>query len=65
MVMKVSFREYVGLAGDLQAMLIATTDDGREERVLFNRSPFYEFNRWRAERKLIRRLNRQNKYKKA
>lgn len=56
--MKVKFREYVGLAGDSQMMLIAETDDGRRENVLFNRSSFYEFNRWMAEKKLLWRLNR-------
>jgi hypothetical protein len=56
---EVRFREYVGLAGDLQAMLIAETDDGRVERILFNRSSFYEINRWIAEKRLIWRLKRQ------
>lgn len=58
--LKISFREYVGLAGDLQAMLIAETNDGRSERVLFNRASFYSINRWIAEKKLIRRLNKNN-----
>jgi hypothetical protein len=56
--MKVKFHEYVGLAGDLQALLIAKTDDGREETVLFNRTSFYKLNRRMAEKKLLRRLKR-------
>lgn len=60
--MKVRFREYVGLAGDLQAMLIAETDDGLVEKVLFNRSSFYELNRWIAEKRLMWRIKRQVQY---
>lgn len=55
----VRFIEYTGLAGDSYALLIAKTDDGRRESVAFNRSSFYELNRWIAEKRLIWRLKRQ------
>ena len=58
----ITFREYHGLAGDLQMMLIAETDDGRVERVLFNLGLFYEINRWIAEKKLLWRLKRSKQY---
>lgn len=56
---EVRFREYSGLAGDSHVLLIAETDDGRSESVMFNRSSFYELNRWIAEKRLIWRLKRQ------
>lgn len=55
----VKFREHVGSAGDSHVLLIAEVDDGRREVVMFNRSNFYELNRWIAEKRLIWRLKRQ------
>ena len=55
--MTISFSDYVGTAGDLQAMLIAETDDGRYETVLYNRASFKKLNRYIAMCKLIYRLS--------
>lgn len=54
--MKISFREYVGEVGSLQALLIAEREDGRKESILFNTAFFYEFNRWVAQKRLLWRM---------
>lgn len=60
--MIVEFREYVGVVRDFQVMLIAETDSGLRESVLFTRSSFYLINRWIAEKKLLWKLKRKVQY---
>ena len=55
--MEINFRTYNGLAGDLQLLLIAETDCGIREDILFNRTSLFSF--YFARKKLIRRVNKQ------
>lgn len=55
--MKVNFRLYCGLAGDLQQLLIAETEDDNQEHMLISRvGLFRKLFLNRAKRKLIKRL---------
>ena len=55
--MKVNFRLYCGLAGDLEQLLIAETEDDNQEHMLISRvGLFRNYFLNRAKRKLIRRL---------
>lgn len=57
--MEIKFRTYNGLAGDPHLMLIAETDCGIKESVLFNRSYLKVLNYFFARKKLIRRIKNQ------
>ncbi len=55
--MKVTFRTYCGLAGDLQELLIARSDTGIEESELIYRVGWFRHYRMRiAKKRLIKRL---------
>ena len=55
--MKVTFRTYCGLAGDLQELLIAKSDTGIEESELIYRVGWFRHYRMRiAKKRLIKRL---------
>ena len=55
--MKVTFRTYCGLAGDLQELLIARSDTGIEESELIYRVGWFRHYRMRiAKNRLIKRL---------
>ena len=55
--MKVSFRTYCGEAGDLQELLIATSECGIEESELIYRVGLFRYHRMKkAKKKLIRKL---------
>ena len=54
--MRVTFHEYIGMAGDSHILLVGTTSDGRRESSLYNRFYLANFNRWRAEKRIIKRL---------
>lgn len=55
--MKVEFRTYCGLAGDLQELLIAKSECGLEERELISRVGLFRHYRMRrAKKRLLRRL---------
>jgi hypothetical protein len=55
--MEVSFRTYNGLAGDSHLLLIAETNCGIKEFVLFDRTALFGF--YFARKKLIRRIKNQ------
>ena len=52
--MEIKFNTYNGLAGDAHLLLIAETDCGIKESVLFNRNSWFGF--YFARKKLIRRI---------
>lgn len=55
--MKVTFRTYCGLAGDLQELLIARSDTGAEESELIYRVGWFRHYRMRiAKKRLMKRL---------
>ena len=55
--MKVTFRTYCGLAGDLQELLIAKSETGIEESELIYRVGWFRYYRMkRAEKRLIKIL---------
>ena len=54
--MILKFTTYNGLAGDPQLLLIAETDCGIKESVLFNRASLFNFSFYFARKKLIRRI---------
>jgi len=55
--MKVTFRTYCGLAGDLQELLIAKSYTGIEESKLIYRVGWFRYYRMkRAKNRLIKRL---------
>jgi hypothetical protein len=55
--MKVTFRKYCGLAGDLQELLIAKSDTGIEESELIYRVGCFRYYRMkRAKKRLIKTL---------
>jgi len=55
--MKVTFKTYCGLAGDLQELLIARSDTGVEESELIDRvGCFRHYKMIRAKKRLMKRL---------
>ena len=54
--MEITFRTYNGLAGDFHELLIAETDCGIKESVLFDRTSFLGLSFYFARKKLIRRI---------
>lgn len=54
--MIINFSTYNGLAGDPQLLLIAQTDCGIKESVLFDRTSFLNFSFYFARKKLIRKI---------
>ena len=55
--MKVIFRTYCGLAGDLQELLIARSGIGREESELIRRVGWFRHYRMRkAKKRLLKKL---------
>jgi hypothetical protein len=54
--MKINFNTYNGLAGDEDLLLIAETDCGIKESVLFNRTSLFGLSFYFARKKLIRRI---------
>ncbi len=50
---KVSFRTYCGLAGDLQEMLICEAESGHWVSCLYNRAWFKNWNLRRAKKRLL------------
>ena len=60
----VSFRQYIGLAGDPDVLLIAEASNGLMETCLWDRClPFKEFRLKRAKKKLIGLLEFNNRIK--
>jgi hypothetical protein len=56
--MKINYRTYCGLAGDLQELLIAEIENNKLS-VLYTRSGiFKKFNYWLAKKKLTNILNK-------
>ena len=54
---KTVFRTYCGLAGDLQELLIAETEEGlREDKLIPSTGIFRHYFMRRAKRKLLKRL---------
>ena len=55
--MKITFRTYCGLAGDLQELLIAKSDTGIEESELISRVGWFRYYRMkRMKKRLIKRI---------
>lgn len=55
--MKVEFRTYCGLAGDLQELLIAKSESGYEESMLISRVGWFRHYRMkRAKKRLLKEL---------
>lgn len=55
--MKVNFRTYCGLAGDLQELLIAENEVGDKETVLISRVGCFRYYKLkRSKRKLLKKL---------
>ena len=54
--MEIKFSTYNGLAGDLQLLLIAKTDCGIRETVLFDRTSLFDLSLFFARKKLIKRI---------
>lgn len=55
--MKVTFRQYQGLAGELDILLICESEEGHSESTLyFNTGIFANWNLRRARKRLIRRM---------
>ena len=57
--MKINFSTFNGLAGDQHLLLIAETDCGIKESVLFDRTSFLGLSFYFARKKLIRRIKNQ------
>jgi hypothetical protein len=57
--MTINFRTYNGLAGDPQLLLIAETDCGIREAILFNRNSLFNLSFYFSQKKLIRRIKNQ------
>jgi hypothetical protein len=55
--MIIDFRTYNGLAGDPHELLIADTNCGIEESVLFDRSYIFNLSFYFARKKLIKKIN--------
>lgn len=56
--MEIRFRTYNGLAGDFHQLLIAETNCGIKESVLFDRTSLFNFSFYFARKKLIKRIKR-------
>lgn len=56
--MKINFSTFNGLAGDLHLLLIAETDCGIKESMLFDRTLPFNLSFYFARKKLIRKINR-------
>lgn len=56
--MKINFSTFNGLAGDLHLLLIAETDCGIKESMLFDRIFPFNLSFYFARKKLIRKINR-------
>ena len=54
--MEINFSTYTGLAGDPHLLLIAETDCGIRETVLFDRTSFFGLSFFFARKKLIKRI---------
>ena len=54
--MEIKFNTYNGLAGDPQLLLIAKTDCGIRETVLFDRTSLFGLSFFFARKKLIKRI---------
>ena len=54
--MEIKFSTYNGLAGDPQLLLIAKTDCGIRETVLFDRTSLFGLSFFFARKKLIKRI---------
>ena len=54
--MEITFRTHNGLAGDFHELLIAETDCGIKESVLFDRTSLFNLSFYFARKKLIRRI---------
>lgn len=54
--MIINFKTYNGLAGDPQLLLIAETDCGIKEIVMFDRTSFFNLSFYFARKKLIRKI---------
>jgi len=57
--MEITFRTYNGLAGDQHELLIAETDCGIREHVMFDRTYLFNLGFYFARKKLIRRIKNQ------
>ena len=57
--MKINFSTFNGLAGDQHLLLIAETDCGIKESMLFDRTSFLGLSFYFARKKLIRRIKNQ------
>ena len=57
--MIITFRTYNGLAGDFHELLIAETDCGIKQSVLFDRTSLFNLSFYFARKKLIRRIKNQ------
>ena len=56
--MEINFRTYNGLAGDQHLLLIAETDCGIKESMLFDRTFPFNLSFYFARKKLIRKIKR-------
>lgn len=54
--MEINFSTYNGLAGDPHLLLIAETDCGIKETVLFDRASLFNLSFFFARKKLIKRI---------
>ena len=54
--MEINFSTYNGLAGDPHLLLIAETDCGIRETVLFDRTSLFDLSLFFARKKLIKRI---------
>ena len=57
--MEITFRTFNGLAGDFHELLIAETDCGIKESMMFDRTSFLGLSFYFARKKLIRRIKNQ------
>lgn len=55
--MKINFSTFNGLAGDQHLLLIAETDCGIKESMLFDRTFTFNLSFYFAQKKLIRKIN--------
>ena len=56
--MEITFRTYNGLAGDFHELLIAETDCGIKESILFDRTFPFNLSFCFAQKKLIKKINK-------
>ena len=56
--MIITFRTYNGLVGDLHELLIAETDCGIKESILFDRTFPFNLSFCFAQKKLIKKINK-------